>query len=88
MSPSRGPDPLDLALNRCVRSKLHLLEVQRILVKALNEDREADKAALALGITPPAVTLERELHAARQMHRGDAFWEREPAEPTPLRATS
>ena len=86
--PDRGPDPLELALSRCMKSKLRLLEVQRELLKALNEDREADKAALALGITPPAVTLERELHAARQMHRGDAFWEREPAEPTPLRATS
>ena len=41
--PDRGPDPLELALNRCMKSKLHLLEVQRVLVKALNEDREADK---------------------------------------------
>ena len=83
--PDRGPDERELALNRCVRSKLNLLEVQRILVAALREDREADTAALALGITPPAVTLERELYAARQMHRGDAFWEREPVEPTPMR---
>ena len=82
---SRGADPRELALNRCVRSKLNLLEVQRELVKALNQDREADKAALALGITPPAVTLERELHAARQLHRGDAFWEREAPEATPIR---
>ena len=83
--PSRGHDDRALALNRCVQSKLHLLEVQRILVKALNEDREADKHALSLGITPPAVTLEREMHAARQMHRGDAFWEREAPQPTPMR---
>lgn len=80
-----GPNEHELALARCARSKIHLLEVQEILRRALAEEREADQKAIELGITPPRISLDRELHAAWQVHRGDAFWDRDPADPTPLR---
>ena len=49
MSPSRGPDPLALALNRCMRSKLHLLEVQRELDKGAERGQGGGQGGAGAG---------------------------------------
>ena len=81
----RGPSDLELALDRCTRSKLQLIEAAQQFVRALQEEQVADQHAIDLGVTPPRLELDRVTHAAWQVHRGDAFWDREPADPTPLR---
>jgi hypothetical protein len=82
---SRGPDQLQLILDRCTRSKLNLIAAADDFKRALEEEQRADQEAIAIGVTPPRLELDRVTHAAWQVHRGDAFWDREPADPVPLR---
>jgi citrate lyase alpha subunit len=85
VSPSRGPTDLELALVRCTTAKVALLEAAELFRKALDEEQRADEHAASLGITPPRLELDRVTYAAWQVHRGQAFWDRTPAEATPLR---
>jgi hypothetical protein len=80
----RGPDLRELALDRCTRALLAGLAEEERLERVLDELHKAQAQALELGITPPRSSFRRVMAAAVQVHRGDAFWEREPAEPTPL----
>jgi hypothetical protein len=82
---SRGPTDLQLALDRSTRSKVALLEAAEKFVRALQEEQVADQAVIELGATPTRIDLDRVTYAAWQVHRGQAFWDREPADPVPLR---
>jgi hypothetical protein len=77
---------LELALVRCTTAKVELLTAATAFCKALDEEQRADEALAALGATPPRVGLDRVTYAAWQVHRGQAFWDRTPAEATPLKA--
>ncbi len=83
---SRGPSQLQLVLDHSTRSKVRLLEAAEQFLKALDEEQKADNAVIELGATPTRLELDRVTYAAWQVHRGHAFWDRQPADPVPLKA--
>src|SRR5262245_43077163 len=82
---ARGPEPIELALQRCARLELDGMRLDEQLTRWMRDRREAQAALSELGIDPPLHRgYSRQLTVALQVDRGDAFWDREPADPAPI----
>ena len=84
--PDRGPDDRRLALQRCTEAIMNCLDEQQRLERVLDELHQAQLAAEHEGVIPPGVRFDPAMHAAWQVARGVAFWDREPTEPVPTPA--
>ena len=82
---TRGPDMRQLALNRCTDAIMQALDMEGQLERALTELHEAQLHCERQDVVPPGARFGRAMHAAWQVQRGEAFWDRQPADPVPAR---
>jgi len=80
---ARGPDDAALALAAWSRAVLAVRELEPRLVRALDELAKAQDGLGAAGVVGVELRFGREVQAAIQVRRGDAFWDRPEPEPTP-----
>ena len=79
----RGPDDRRLALDRCTHAIMAALDEQQRLERVLGELHEAQLHAEHVDVIPPGVRFDAAMHAAWQVSRGEAFWNRAPVEAVP-----
>lgn len=82
----RGPDQRALALRRNADAILAALQEEERLERVLGDLRSAEEWAASLGLHPALPSFGKVMGAAYQVHRGVAFWDREPVEPVPAAA--
>jgi hypothetical protein len=85
---SRGPDDALLALRRFEAALLALRGLEEQLVRQLDELQVAQAHLDRAGIASVEIRFGRELTAAVQVRRGEAFWDRPPPDPTPAALTN
>lgn len=73
------------ALNRETRALLAGYQLEADLDRILDEIHNAQAKVAEQGDRPRTPSFGRTMHAAWQVRRGDAFWDRAPADPVPLR---
>ena len=81
---TRGPDMRQLALQRCTDAIMAALDEETRVERILTELHEAQLHCERQDVVPPGARFGRAMHAAWQVQRGEAFWNRAPVEAVPM----